>query len=202
MSDDHARFAVMRGLKKAIAAHRSGRWDLIGDGWDTAARFRHDDAALSIALSFWDGWADSAAHGWLYYGDLRADDWPRLAEEIAAALDARQPITHPSVLTHFSPRLSHKLRRRYRRRLWPHRSRVMAAALAFTLWLLVAATALAVVFFITPSSDLTTYLVALALTFLVAPLSFGSMTDRLEHWLIHRWSRKRDSARRRQPGHG
>jgi len=81
------RDTVVRGLKAALVAHNEHRVFDIDDGWDQAAALVHNDVRLSIALNLWAGWADSAAHQWLYYDGMRADDWPRLALNVIDALE-------------------------------------------------------------------------------------------------------------------
>lgn len=75
---DHleTRDAIIQGLRAAIAAHRENRLFDIGEGWDDAASLAREDDRLSLALNFWEGWADSAEHQWLYYEGMSADDWP------------------------------------------------------------------------------------------------------------------------------
>lgn len=89
---ENAQSTIVRGLRAAIAAHNDHRVFNIGDGRAAAAALAHDDARLSIALNLWEGWSDSAAHNWLYYDGMRADDWPRLALLVIDALEHDQPI--------------------------------------------------------------------------------------------------------------
>ena len=56
---------------------------------------------LFVALSFWDGWIDASNHDWRYYEPIAADDWPRLAREIAAALREDRELVNPTVLDRF-----------------------------------------------------------------------------------------------------
>jgi len=87
-----ARAVIVRGLKAALAAHHEHRVFNIRDGWDEAAALEHDDPRLSIALNLWEGWSDSAAHNWLYYDGMKADDWPRLALVAIDAVEHDRPI--------------------------------------------------------------------------------------------------------------
>jgi hypothetical protein len=89
---ENAQTAIVRGLKAAIAAHNEHRVFNIGDGRDEAAALAHDDARLSVALNLWEGWSDSAAHNWLYYDGMKADDWPRLALAVIDAIEHDRPI--------------------------------------------------------------------------------------------------------------
>jgi hypothetical protein len=54
-------------------------------------------------LNLWESWADSAAHGWQYYHELTADDWPRMAKHVLHALEHGDPATDQVVLVHFGP---------------------------------------------------------------------------------------------------
>lgn len=92
LMNETARDVIVRGLKAALVAHDEHRVHNIGDGRDEAAALEHDDARLSIALNLWEGWSDSAAHNWLYYDGMKADDWPRLARVVIDALERDRPI--------------------------------------------------------------------------------------------------------------
>src|SRR4051812_27619184 len=81
-SEEDARYAIRRGIENALAAHQAGRLHEIAKGWRVAASFERQDPLLSLALTFWDSWADSAAHEWLYYDPIEAEDWPRMAATI------------------------------------------------------------------------------------------------------------------------
>jgi hypothetical protein len=94
---ENAQTAIVRGLQAAIAAHNEHRVFNIGDGWDEAAALEHDDARLSIAMNLWEGWSDSAAHNWLYYDGMKADDWPRLALVVIDAIEHDRPIDDPKL---------------------------------------------------------------------------------------------------------
>ncbi len=97
---DHleTRYAIVQGLRAAITAHRANRLFDIGEGWDDAASLARDDDRLSLALSFWEGWADSAEHQWLYYEGMCADDWPRLAEVLIDSLEHNREIVDPKLV--------------------------------------------------------------------------------------------------------
>lgn len=104
MKDQNDRDVVVRGLKAALAAHHEGRVFDIGDARDDAAAVDHDDSRISIALTLWEGWADSAAHQWRYYDRISADDWPRFANLVIEALEHDRAIVDPELLEHFVPR--------------------------------------------------------------------------------------------------
>jgi hypothetical protein len=101
MTEETAQTAIVRGLTAAIAAHNEHRVFDIHKGWDEVARPERNDPRVSIALNFWEGWADSAAHQWLFYDGMRADDWPRLALILIDALEHQRDIVDPK-LTQFS----------------------------------------------------------------------------------------------------
>jgi hypothetical protein len=96
---DNAQTAIIRGLKAAIAAHNEHRVFNIGDGRQEAVALAHDDARLSVALNLWEGWSDSAAHNWLYYDGMKADDWPRLALLVIDAIANDRTIDDPKLNT-------------------------------------------------------------------------------------------------------
>lgn len=102
MTED-ARTAIIAGLLTALIAQEENRLLDIGEGWHDAASLEHD-SRLSIALSFWEGWADSAEHNWLYYEGMGAQDWPRQARIIIEALERDQPITDAEILERWTPR--------------------------------------------------------------------------------------------------
>jgi hypothetical protein len=129
---EDARFAITRGLRRALIAQGEGRLNEIGAGWHTAASFTPTDATLSLALSFWEGWADSARHSWLYYGELRSDDWPRLAADVLSAVENGEVISNQTVLQHFRARATRPFWLR-RLRWFPHRHRVIAFFIAFVI---------------------------------------------------------------------
>jgi hypothetical protein len=104
MKNRIARDAVIQGLEAALIAHREGRVLDIHDGWDEAAALDRDDSRLSIALNFWECWADAGAHQWRYYEGLSADDWPRLANVVVVSLEQDLEIVDPELLRHFAPR--------------------------------------------------------------------------------------------------
>lgn len=103
MQDRASPALVIDGLKAALEAHAQGRVFDIGDGWDAAAGAGHDDDRVSLALSLWESWADSAAHGWQFYDGMTADDWPRFASHVLDALERGLPVTDPIVLARFGP---------------------------------------------------------------------------------------------------
>ena len=93
-----------------MQAHASRHWFDIGDGFDELdcavprdrdERFRK----LLIALAFWEGWSDSAGHGWYFYEPLTEQDWPILATEVVADLRADRDIQSQAVLAQFDSRL-------------------------------------------------------------------------------------------------
>jgi hypothetical protein len=196
---DDARYAVIRGLRHAQSAHSEGRLSEIGSGWDTAASFDYSDPNLSIALSFWEGWADSAAHGWLYYGELHADDWPRMAREVLDALEAGEPISNATVLSHFSAHRVHTVAGFGRARWFPRRHRVIAFLLAT---LLIAPALLIITFGAwmlahrAGASHLVMIVVGIVALPSVAAAMVRPLTKSLERRLIHSAARAQDNQHR------
>jgi hypothetical protein len=100
-----ARDTLIEQLRADAAAHRAGRYDEIGRRFD---RLEHqfpvgtapELAKLHIALAFWDGWIDARNNGW-QRGPIALDEWPALADEVAADLAADRDITSPLVLSRF-----------------------------------------------------------------------------------------------------
>ena len=100
-----ARDTLVEQLHRDAAAHRSERYDEIGRRFDRLEyEFPKGDAPelakLHIALAFWDGWIDARNNGWPR-GPIALEDWPRLAEELAADLAADREVTSPMVLARF-----------------------------------------------------------------------------------------------------
>lgn len=100
-----ARDTLVEQLRGDAQLHRREQYDEIGRRFD---RLEHqfptgtapELAKLHIALAFWDGWMDARNNGWPR-GPIALDDWPRLAEEVAADLAADREVSSPLVLTRF-----------------------------------------------------------------------------------------------------
>jgi hypothetical protein len=100
-----ARDTLVEQLRVDAQVHRRGQYDEIGRRFD---RLEHqfptgtapELAKLHIALAFWDGWIDARNNGWPR-GPIDLDDWPRLAEEVAADLAADRDVSSPLVLARF-----------------------------------------------------------------------------------------------------
>ena len=45
-------------------------------------------AASALLNTMWDAWVDARNYQWQYYDRMRAEDWPRLARQVADALAA------------------------------------------------------------------------------------------------------------------
>ena len=100
-----ARDALVQELRRDAVAHESERYDAIGRGFDAIEhRFptgtAPELARLHIALAFWDGWIDARNNGWPR-GPIAVGDWPRLARQVAADLEADQEISDGAVLARF-----------------------------------------------------------------------------------------------------
>ncbi len=112
-----ARDTLVRELRADAAAHRREEYDSIGRRFD---RLEHqfptgttpELAKLHIALAFWDGWIDARNNGWPR-GPIALEQWPALAEEVAADLEADREIASPLVLSGFDlvahPRLNERV---------------------------------------------------------------------------------------------
>jgi hypothetical protein len=112
-----ARDTLIEQLRADAAAHRAGRYDEIGRRFD---RLEHqfptgtapELGKLHVALAFWDGWIDARNNGW-QRGPIALQDWPALAEDVAADLAADRDISSPLVLSRFdlvaNPRLNERV---------------------------------------------------------------------------------------------
>ncbi|MHB0948127.1 MAG: hypothetical protein ACYC3Q_00055 [Gemmatimonadaceae bacterium] len=112
-----ARDTLVRELRADAAVHRRGEYDSIGRRFD---RLEHqfptgtapELAKLHIALAFWDGWIDARNNGWPR-GPIALEQWPALAEEVAAELEADRELSAPLVLSCFDlvahPRLNERV---------------------------------------------------------------------------------------------
>ena len=116
---DSPRDMIAAALRRDAALHEGGQVDTIGNGYDAAEgeilpleSTRERD--IGVALSFWDGWIDARNHAWRHYEGIARSDWPILARTIAAALEARHPITDAVVLGHFAPESQRSLWSRVR----------------------------------------------------------------------------------------
>ena len=101
---------IADALTNDAKAHVAGRFDEIGLQYDdvcaeTLPSSRPATRTVAIALAFWDGWIDSRNHDWQYYPGIEHQDWPPLANEIAAALRSGDEITNPTLLRLFTPQL-------------------------------------------------------------------------------------------------
>lgn len=100
-----ARDTLVEQLRGDARAHAAKHYDEIGRRFDSLEnRFPTGTAPelgrLHIALAFWDGWIDARNYGWPR-GPIGIEDWPVLAEEVAADLSHDREISSPIVLTHF-----------------------------------------------------------------------------------------------------
>jgi hypothetical protein len=106
-SDDHYALVLLaEALEQDALGHEAGHFAEIATQYDLVyGRLLpvHDPFPrdISIAMAFWDSWADASRHDWQYYDGINRDDWPRLARQIAAALRDGTPITERRILEHF-----------------------------------------------------------------------------------------------------
>jgi len=100
-----ARDALVEHLRADAAAHRLGRYDEVGRGFD---RLEHqfpngkdkELGKLHIAFAFWDGWIDARNNGWPR-SPITEANWPTLAESVVTDLVADREISDALVLTRF-----------------------------------------------------------------------------------------------------
>lgn len=100
-----ARDALVTQLRQDASAHEKEQYDAVGRRFDAIEhRFPTGTAPelgrLHIALTFWDGWVHARNHGWPP-GPIGVTEWPQLAREVAADLEADRDITSEKVLKHF-----------------------------------------------------------------------------------------------------
>ena len=100
-----ARDRLLGHLRADAAFHRAERYDEIGRGFDRLEHLFPTGTApelgkLHIALAFWDGWIDARNNGWPR-GPIGLDEWPVLAEQVAADLEADRELQTPVVLGRF-----------------------------------------------------------------------------------------------------
>lgn len=86
-----ARKLLIRNLRKACKAHRSGKFEHIGDGYaDYVSRFSaYPDPRLQnlvTALNFWDSWISAQNHGWID-PTVKKEDYPQNAEKIIRSIE-------------------------------------------------------------------------------------------------------------------
>lgn len=117
MSYTEARDVLIAQLRKDAEAHDAAQYDAVGRRFDAVEhRFPSGTAPelgkLHIALTFWDGWVHARNHGWPP-GPIVVTEWPQLAREVAADLEADRDITSAKVLEHFDivahPRLDERV---------------------------------------------------------------------------------------------
>jgi hypothetical protein len=106
---------VAAALLRDAEAHAAGRFNVIGDSYDDVygqilPLIEEPVTTVQLAFNFWDGWVDASNHEWQYYDGISREDWPRMAREIALALQAGKEITNPMLLERFGPRPRRSLR--------------------------------------------------------------------------------------------
>ena len=100
-----AREALVKHLLHDASAHDAERFDEIGRRFDSLENLfpRGRDASLMklhVAMTFWDGWIDARNNGWPR-GAIAVEQWPALADAVAADLAADREISSPAVLERF-----------------------------------------------------------------------------------------------------
>jgi hypothetical protein len=111
-----ARDTLVEQLRADAQAHAAGNYDEIGRRFD---RLEHqfptgtapELGKLHIALTFWDGWIDARNNGWPR-GTIAVDEWPVLAETVAADLARDREIASGPVLARFDIVANPKLNER------------------------------------------------------------------------------------------
>jgi hypothetical protein len=111
-----ARDTLVEQLRSDARAHAAERYDEIGRRFDRIEHLFPTGTApelgrLHIALTFWDGWIDARNNGWPR-GPIAVEDWPGLAEHVAADLAADREISSPVVLACFDVVANPKLNER------------------------------------------------------------------------------------------
>ena len=102
-------------LRQDADAHTAGRYDEIATRYDDVygevLALSEWTPRLGIAFEFWDCWNDARNHDWRYYEGIGRDDWPKMAQEIAAALESGDEID-ATVVDRFGPQPRRSLRQR------------------------------------------------------------------------------------------
>lgn len=99
-------------LRVDATRHEQGEYKNVGSAFEQMERYRSDHPDLlpaenakyfGIAYTFWDSWIDQVGHGFRqnFCSGIASDAWPRLAREIADALESETSITNPLILRHF-----------------------------------------------------------------------------------------------------
>jgi hypothetical protein len=111
-----ARDTLVEQLRADARAHAAENYDEIGRRFD---RLEHqfptgtapELGRLHIALTFWDGWIDARNNGWPRWS-IPLEEWPGLAESVAADLESDREISSPAVLARFDLVANPKLNER------------------------------------------------------------------------------------------
>jgi hypothetical protein len=123
-----ARDALVKHLREDAVLHEAEKYDSVGRRFDTIEHHFPRGTApelgkLHIALTFWDGWIDARNNGWPG-GPIPVEEWPVLARNVAADLEADRDITNPMVLARFDIVANAKLNERVQTLALRLRSRV------------------------------------------------------------------------------
>lgn len=111
-----ARDTLVEQLRADARAHAAENYDEIGRRFDRLEHLFPTGTApelgrLHIALTFWDGWIDARNNSWPR-GSIALEDWPALAEHVAADLAGDREISSPLVLACFDVVANPKLNER------------------------------------------------------------------------------------------
>ena len=116
MTYTQARDTLVKHLREDADAHDAEKYDAVGRRFDSVEhQFPRGTAPalgkLHIALTFWDGWVHARNHGWPP-GPIGINEWPQLAREVAADLEADRDPTSEPVLKNFDLVANPKLNER------------------------------------------------------------------------------------------
>ena len=107
-TEQEANEIVAAALLRGVEVQAAGYLDQISEIYDDVygqilPLVDEFPPTLGLAFRFWECWGDTANHDWQFYG-FAAEDWPRMAQEIAAALQQGVEVTDPTLVERFAPR--------------------------------------------------------------------------------------------------
>ncbi len=96
---------VALALRQDASAQEAGDFEAIAERYDDVyaevlVLCNEVPDSLARGFTFWDEWCDARNHEWSYYSDIARDDWPRLARQVAEAVESGAPITDPVLVRH------------------------------------------------------------------------------------------------------
>src|SRR5262245_8943532 len=91
---------VATALRRDADAHDAGAIDQVGESYDDVLAeglplWNEEGGTIGMAFRFWDAWAAARNRGWPDSEGIAREDWPRLARDIAVALETRSAVTEP-----------------------------------------------------------------------------------------------------------